>query len=86
MRMNVLQKRTDSRGPTKATNISLNAALVEEAKSLGVNISVAAASGLEQAVSRKRAERWAEENREALESYNEYVDARGLPLADHRLF
>ena len=85
MRMRVLES-ANRRGGTRATNVTLSAALVEEAKSLGVNISVAATTGLEQAVSRKRAERWAEENREALESYNQFVEARGLPLNDHRLF
>ena len=84
MRMDMVQKR--SRGLTRATNISLNVALVEEAKALGVNISLAAASGLEHAVSLKRAERWAEENGKALESYNEYVEANGLPLSTYRLF
>jgi antitoxin CcdA len=86
MRMGLLQRRAHRRGATKATNISLNVALVEEARAFGVNISLAAASGLEQAVSRKRAERWAEENGEALASYNEYVEAHGLPLSSYRLF
>lgn len=71
---------------TKATNVSLDAALVEEAKELGVNISLASARGLEQAVKEARAERWLEENRAALESSNEWMEANGLPLADLRLF
>ena len=86
MRMGRLQKVSDRGGMTRATNVSLNAALVEEAKALGVNISLAAASGLEQAVSRKRVERWTEENGEALVSYNEYVETHGLPLSSYRLF
>ena len=32
------------------------------------------------------AERWLEENREALESYNDYVDRVGLPFARYRQF
>jgi antitoxin CcdA len=71
---------------TRATNLSLNAALVDEAKELGVNISLAADRGVEEAVKRARAERWLEENRRALESSNEWMDANGLPLADLRLF
>jgi antitoxin CcdA len=86
MRMGMLESRSNRRGATRATNVTLSAALVEEAKLLGVNISLAATSGLEQAVSRKRAERWAEENRDALESYNQFVEAHGLPLNDQRLF
>ena len=70
----------------KPTNVSLDAALVEEAKELGVNISLAAAWGLEQAVAKTRAERWLEENKAALDASNAYVEAHGLPLAKHRLF
>jgi post-segregation antitoxin (ccd killing protein) len=51
-----------------------------------VNISVAAASGLELPVAKKRAERWAVDNAEALNSYKEYVDENGLPLETSRLF
>jgi antitoxin CcdA len=74
------------RSTTRPTNLSLNAALVDEAKELGVNISLAAARGLEEAVKQARAERWLEENRRALDSSNEWLEANGLPLADLRLF
>jgi antitoxin CcdA len=71
---------------TRPTNLSLSISLVEEAKELGVNISLAAASGLEQAVAKRRAERWLQENAAALESYNRFVEKNGLPLEKHRLF
>jgi antitoxin CcdA len=79
----VRQRRTAG---TRPTNVSLNVALVDEAKALGVNISLAAASGLEQAVKQARAERWLEENQAALDAYNEYVQKHGLPLEKLRLF
>lgn len=72
--------------PRKPTNILLDAALVEEARELGVNISVASALGLEQAVKKARAERWLEENKAALESSNEWMREHGLPLEKYRLF
>ena len=71
---------------TRPTNLSLSATLVDEAKALGVNISLAAAQGLEQAVAKRRSERWLEENGEALESYNDYVERNGLPLEKLRVF
>jgi antitoxin CcdA len=74
------------RSPTRPTNVTLSRALVDEAKELGVNISSAAASGLQQAVARKRAERWLRDNGSALGSYNAFVEKRGLPLAKLRLF
>ena len=75
-----------ARKTRKPTNVSLDAALVEEAKAMGVNISLAAARGLQQAVARTRAERWLEENKPALDAYNEYVAEHGLPLAKYRSF
>jgi antitoxin CcdA len=71
---------------TKPTNVSLDAALVEEAKALGVSISQASNRGLEQAVKKARAERWIEENKAALDSSNEWLEANGLPLGKYRLF
>ena len=88
MRMNIQtgSGRSKRKGGTRPTNVSLGADLVDEAKALGVNISLAAASGLEQAVKQARAERWLEENGAALDSSNEWMEANGLPLADLRLF
>jgi len=81
MRMNAATK-----SRTRPTNVSLDAALVEEAKELGVSISQASNRGLEQAVKKARGERWLEENKPALDAYNDYVAKHGLPLAKYRLF
>jgi antitoxin CcdA len=87
MRMNAALPRTTARrGKTTPTNVSLDAALVAEAKELGVSISQASNRGLEEAVKKARAERWLEENMAALDSYNEWVEANGLPLEKYRLF
>lgn len=71
---------------TKPTNVSLDADLVAEARALRVSISQASNRGLEEAVKKARAERWLEENREALDAYNDYIAEHGLPLAKYRLF
>ena len=68
----------------KATNISLGAALLSEAKSLSINISQAAEAGIARAVAEKHAKLWLEANRAALESSNAYVEKNGLPLARYR--
>ncbi len=49
-------------------------------------ISQAADAGVAQAVAEKRAEQWVQENREAFESSNAYVEKYGLPLAKYRMF
>ncbi|HET9811258.1 MAG TPA: type II toxin-antitoxin system CcdA family antitoxin [Sphingomicrobium sp.] len=75
-----------SRRRRTATNVSLDAELVAEAKDLRVNLSQASQLGVENAVKEARAKRWLEENREALESSNAWVEKNGLPLAKYRLF
>ncbi len=78
---------TNSRaGSKRATNVSLDEALVAEAKALDINISHAAEAGLALAIRQTQAERWMAENRHALDSSNAYVESNGLPLQRFRLF
>jgi antitoxin CcdA len=70
----------------KATNVSINEALLTEAKALKINVSKAAEAGLVVALAEKRAELWLQENQGALESSNSYVEQHGLPLAQYRGF
>ncbi|HQT25906.1 MAG TPA: type II toxin-antitoxin system CcdA family antitoxin [Burkholderiales bacterium] len=70
----------------KATNITLGEGLLNEARSLNINISQAAEAGLARAVAEKRAALWVEANRTALESSNRFVETQGLPLARYRKF
>lgn len=74
------------RGTRRTTNVSIDARLLDEARALQVNISRAAEQGLAQATAERRALLWLEENQAALESSNEYVEQRGLPLARYRSF
>lgn len=70
----------------KATNVSLDAEMVAEAKALGVNVSRACEAGLARELSVRRRSDWLTENAGAIESSNEYVRKHGLPLAKHRRF
>lgn len=70
----------------KATNISLDAELLKEARLLGINISRTAELGLREAVARQRAILWKQKNRPALEASNSYVEEHGIPLASYRKF
>ena len=77
------QRRAPAR---RATNVSLDASHLAEARALGINISQACERGLVQQIQEVRSQRWLEENRAALESSNAFVEANGLPLAAKRLF
>ena len=72
--------------PRRATNVSLDEALVNEARAPGINLSRACEGGLADAIARERARRWRVENADALASSNAHVEAHGLPLARHRQF
>lgn len=70
----------------KATNVTIDAGLLEHAKSLGINISKASEEGLSRAVAAKEEAIWLASNQAAIESSNAYVDRNGIPLAIHRNF
>ncbi len=70
----------------KSTNLSLPADMVEEARALGVNLSRAAEEGIAKALKAEREKRWKEENREAIQAYNEFIAREGLPLLDLQVF
>lgn len=70
----------------RATNVSLSANLIEEAKELNINISQACESGLAARIAEARATAWLAENGHCLEASNAYVEKHGLPLAKYRQF
>jgi antitoxin CcdA len=72
--------------PRKPTNLSLDAALLTEAKALKVNLSRAAEEGVRNAVVAAKSEQWKAANAAALKSSNSYVENHGLPLDRFRQF
>jgi antitoxin CcdA len=72
--------------PKKATNLTLNSKVLEMARELGMNVSQTVDSLLAEEVKRRYWEKWAEENKEAMEAYNARIAKEGLPLAKYRTF
>ena len=70
----------------KAANLSIDAAVLADAKALDINVSRAAETGIAEAVRAEKNRRWLEENREALLYFNEWVEEHGLPLDKYRQF
>ncbi|WP_193181172.1 type II toxin-antitoxin system CcdA family antitoxin [Nisaea sediminum] len=75
-----------SRSAKRPTNLTLAPDLLEEARAYSVNLSQAAEEGLRRAVQEAKAAAWKEENRQALEASNSWVEEHGLPLAKYRPF
>ncbi|WP_052134198.1 type II toxin-antitoxin system CcdA family antitoxin [Sphingomonas sp. 37zxx] len=76
--------RTDR--PRRATNVSLPADAVAEAKTLGLNVSQACEEGLLNRLKHARKEQWTKDNWEAIQANNAWVEEHGLPLAKYRMF
>lgn len=70
----------------KPTNLSLNAEVLAKARELGMNVSRTVDALLAEEVKRLYWERWNEQNREAIDQYNERIEQEGLPLAHYRTF
>ena len=64
-------------GPKKATNLSLDAATIEKAKAMGLNLSKVVNELLEKEVRRVYRLKWAERNKTAIEAYNAQIDSEG---------
>lgn len=73
-------------GSRRPTNVTLPETLLREARDLGINLSQACERGLAAEVASLRRQRWLEQNRDAIQSYNEQVAQNGLPLAAFRQF
>jgi len=70
----------------RATNLTIDPALLDEARGLGINLSATFEASLRDAVRKQKSARWLEENRAALQSSNDWVEKHGLPLAQYRQF
>ena len=70
----------------RPVNLYLPEELVTKAKALGVNISRACETGLNDAVREETRRQWEEENRAAIEGWNRWTTKNGLPLAKYRRF
>lgn len=74
-----------SSGTRKAVNVTLDTGVVEAARAVGLNLSQVCEAALREASRKAAAERWQEENREAIESSNKWLEENGLPYADWRI-
>jgi len=62
----------------RATNVSINQGLLEEAKALEINLSATLEKALEAEVRARKREKWLAENREAIAAYNAHVEGHGV--------
>lgn len=70
----------------KATNLSIRADLIAEARALGINLSRTLETALAAEVKKAKEKQWLEENRAAIEAYNREVAEHGLFSDNFRSF
>jgi antitoxin CcdA len=68
----------DPGAPRKPTNVSINSDLLRQAKALNINLSQALERTLVEIVREARRAQWLEENRQAIEEYNDRIDRTGV--------
>jgi len=68
----------DTAAPKKATNLSINADLLRQAKELNINLSQTLERSLSEVVRAAKQQRWLAENHDAIEAYNQRIEANGV--------
>jgi antitoxin CcdA len=76
----------DRTATRRSTKLRVNSDLLEKARELGVDLATTLEEGLAREIQRKQRENWLEENREAIQAYNEHVAKAGVFSAGLRSF
>ena len=81
-----MRKIYDTNAPKKPANLSINSDLLNEAKSLKINLSATLEAALINELKAARRDLWLAENKEAIEACNELAESHGLFADKHRIF
>ena len=72
--------------PKKPTNLSVNSDLLKKTKALNINLSATLEQALRAKLAETEASKWKEENKQAIQAYNNFVEENGLFADEHRQF
>ncbi|KZY42114.1 hypothetical protein A3740_18545 [Oleiphilus sp. HI0068] len=76
----------DQQAPKKATNLTVNSDLLNQAKSLKINLSATLEQALIVQVKNAQREQWLQENKDAIDELNKLSDENGLFSDSFRSF
>ena len=62
----------------RAANVSIDAEILAEAKAMGINLSQTLEDELRKRVKEEKVRRWSEDNKEAIESHNRFIEEHGI--------
>lgn len=81
-----MQPLFDLKAPKKPTNLSLNSDLLKKCKAMKINLSATLEQALTDKLAKSKSEKWADENKNAIRAYNEFVDEHGCFSDEFREF
>lgn len=67
----------NTEAPKRPTNVSINSDLLEKAKSLKINLSATLEHALAEQLQKEQRAEWLRDNADAIQAYNQFVDAKG---------
>lgn len=76
----------DTDAPKKPTNLSLNSDLLQKSKALNINLSATLEQALRDKLAQIEAEKWRNENKNAIQAYNAFVEEQGCFGDEYRSF
>jgi len=76
----------DQEAPKKATNLTVNSDLLNQAKSLKINLSATLEQALIAQVKNAQREQWLKDNKDAIDELNKLSDENGLFSDSFRSF
>ena len=76
----------DQNAPKKPTNLSLNSDLLKKSKAMNINLSATLEQALKDKLAKTKAGKWADENKNAIKAYNDFVDEHGCFGDEYREF
>jgi antitoxin CcdA len=68
----------------RSVNVSIREDLADEAKIFGTNMSALLESALEDRHREMRQQKWRDDNRKAIESWNRWIEENGVPFEELR--
>ncbi len=70
--------------PKRAVNVSIDSEVLAEAKAMRINLSQTLESELRKQVRQAKIDRWSEENKGAIDSYNRFIEEHGIWSEEYR--
>ncbi|NOQ79532.1 MAG: acetoacetyl-CoA synthase [Gammaproteobacteria bacterium] len=76
----------DQNAPKKPTNLSINSDLLKKSKMLKVNLSATLEQALKNILAQKQEQQWRDENKNAIQAYNDFIEENGVFGDEFRSF